>query len=394
MKTISILGSTGSIGQSTLSVVDSLSDQFVVAGLAAGRDVERLARQVATYRPQLVSVANKTDVEALAHRLRESGIDVLPEIMSGPEGLAAVACLDGVDTVVSATVGAVGFLPTYKALAMGRRVCLANKETLVMAGELMTRAASDAGAELLPVDSEHNALHQCLRGERLHEVKRLILTASGGPFRQTSIERIREATVEEALAHPTWQMGSKITIDSATLMNKGLEVIEAGWLFGFTADRISVAVHPQSIVHSMIEMVDGSIIAQLGVTDMRLMIQYALTYPDRLPTDLPPLGLDKLARLEFLEPDLERFPCLRLAYEAMREGGTMPAALSAANEIAVAAFLDRRMKFMEIPAVIEATMEAHDTQPCSSIEAVLEADRWARSYAEQLTKDEARLAVG
>src|ERR1041384_1027355 len=394
MESISILGSTGSIGQSTLSVVDSLQDRFVVAGIAAGRDIDRLAEQVARYRPRLVSVAREADLPVLKDKLRAAGVSRLPELVCGDEGLVAVATMDGVDVVVSATVGAVGFMPTYQALLMGRRVCLANKETLVMAGELMTRAASDAGAELLPVDSEHNALHQCLRGERLHEVKRLILTASGGPFRQTSIERIREATVEEALAHPTWQMGSKITIDSATLMNKGLEVIEAGWLFGFTADRISVAVHPQSIVHSMIEMVDGSIIAQLGVTDMRLMIQYALTYPDRLPTDLPPLGLDKLARLEFLEPDLERFPCLRLAYEAMREGGTMPAALSAANEIAVAAFLDRRMKFMEIPAVIEATMEAHDTQPCSSIEAVLEADRWARSYAEQLTKDEARLAVG
>ncbi len=393
MTSISILGSTGSIGLSTLSVVDSLPDKFVVAGLAAGRDLEGLARQIARYRARLVSVADERDIPALKENLRALGVDRLPEIAFGDEGLIAVACLDGVDTVVSATVGAVGFLPTYKALAMGRRVCLANKETLVMAGELMTRAAIESGAELLPVDSEHNALHQCMRGEQVREVKRLILTASGGPFRETPVERMREATVEEALAHPTWRMGSKITIDSATLMNKGLEVIEAGWLFGFTADRISVAVHPQSIVHSMIEMVDGSIIAQLGVTDMRLMIQYALTYPDRLPTELPPLGFDKLARLEFFEPDLERFPCLRLAYEAMREGGTMPAALSAANEIAVASFLNRRTKFMDIPRVIEATMVAHKTQPCSSIEAVLEADRWARSHAEQLTEGSGRLAV-
>jgi 1-deoxy-D-xylulose-5-phosphate reductoisomerase len=394
MKTISILGSTGSIGQSTLSVVDSLSDKFVVAGLAAGRDLEGLARQIARYRPRLVSVANERDIPNLNEGLRTLGLDTLPEVMYGEDGLVAVACMDGVDTMVSATVGAVGFLPTYKALAMGRRVCLANKETLVMAGELMTRAAIESGAELLPVDSEHNALHQCMRGEHASEVKRLILTASGGPFRLTPIEQMREASVEQALAHPTWQMGSKITIDSATLMNKGLEVIEAGWLFGFTADRISVAVHPQSIVHSMIEMIDGSIIAQLGVTDMRLMIQYALTYPDRLPTDLPQLGLDKLARLEFGEPDFERFPCLRLAYEAMRAGGTMPAALSAANEIAVASFLERRIEFMDIPGVIEATMEAHDTQPCSSIEAVLEADRWARAHAEQLTEGRGRLAVG
>jgi 1-deoxy-D-xylulose-5-phosphate reductoisomerase len=385
MTSISILGSTGSIGLSTLSVIDSLADKFVIGGLAAGRDVEGLAGQVARYKPRLVSVADEHDIPLLKERLRAKGLDQLPEIAFGAEGLVAVACLEEVETVVSATVGAVGFLPTYKALSMGRRVCLANKETLVMAGELMTRAAGESGAELLPVDSEHNALHQCMRGEHLNEVKRLILTASGGPFRLTPLERMREATVEEALAHPTWQMGSKITIDSATLMNKGLEVIEAGWLFGFSADRISVAVHPQSIVHSMIEMVDGSIIAQLGVTDMRLMIQYALTYPNRLPTELPPLGLDKLAHLEFMEPDLGRFPCLRLAYEAMREGGTMPAALSAANEIAVSSFLKGRTKFMDISGVIEATMEAHETQPCSSIEAVLEADRWARSYAERLT---------
>jgi 1-deoxy-D-xylulose-5-phosphate reductoisomerase len=384
MKTASILGSTGSIGLSTLSVIDSLPDKFVVAGLAAGRDIEGLARQVAKYRPRLVSLSDESKIPEFRERLRALKVQEHPEIAWGDDGLLAVSCLDGVDVVISATVGAVGFLPTYKALSMGRRVCLANKETLVMAGELMTRAARESGAELLPVDSEHNALHQCMRGEQVGEVKRLILTASGGPFRQTAMEKMREATVEEALAHPTWQMGSKITIDSATLMNKGLEVIEAGWLFGFTADRISVTVHPQSIIHSMIEMVDGSIIAQLGVTDMRLMIQYALTYPDRLPTELPPLGWDKLARLEFFEPDMVRFPCLRLAYDAMREGGTMPAALSAANEIAVDAFLNRQIKFMEIPRIIEQTMEAHATQPCETIEAVLEADRWSRSYAERL----------
>ena len=384
MKSISILGSTGSIGQSTLSVVDSLKDRFVVAGIAAGRDIARLAEQVARYQPQLVSVANEEDLPALKERLRELGVVRLPEFACGDEGLVAVATMDGVEVVVSATVGAVGFLPTYRALRMGRRVCLANKETLVMAGELMTRAARESGADLLPVDSEHNALHQCLRGEQVGEVKRLILTASGGPFRQTPLEQMREATVEKALAHPTWQMGAKITIDSATLMNKGLEVIEAGWLFGFGAEKIAVTVHPQSIVHSMIEMIDGSILAQLGVTDMRLMIQYAMTYPERLPTELPPLGLEKLAKLEFFEPDFERFPCLRLAYDAMREGGTMPAAMSAANEVAVAAFLDRRIKFMDIPRLISETMSAHPPQSCSSIEAVLEADRWARAHAESV----------
>jgi 1-deoxy-D-xylulose-5-phosphate reductoisomerase len=384
MKKLSILGSTGSIGQSTLSVVDFLKDDFQVVAMAAGKGIDEFARQVARYKPQLVSVADEQDLSVLQEKLREQGINKMPELASGEAGLVAVACHQEADTVVSATVGAVGFLPTYKALQLGRRVCLANKETLVMAGELMTRAARESGAELLPVDSEHNALHQCMRGEKMDEVKRLILTASGGPFREKSIEEIRQATVEKALAHPTWQMGAKITIDSATLMNKGLEVIEAGWLFNFKADKISVVVHPQSIVHSMIEMIDGSIIAQMGVTDMRLMIQYALTYPDRLAAQLPALNFEKMSKLEFFEPDFERFPCLRLAYEAMREGGTMPAAMSAANEIAVAAFLSRCIKFMDIPRIIEETMLAYEKQSCSNIEAVLEADRWARAHADTL----------
>lgn len=384
MKKLSILGSTGSIGQSTLSVVDFLKDDFQVVALAAGKSIDELARQVIRYKPQLVSVADEQDISVLQEKLREQGISKMPELASGESGLVAVACHEESDTIVSATVGAVGFLPTYKALQLGRRVCLANKETLVMAGELMTRAARESGAELLPVDSEHNALHQCMRGEKVEEVKRLILTASGGPFREKPIEEIRQATVEKALAHPTWQMGAKITIDSATLMNKGLEVIEAGWLFNFKADKISVVVHPQSIVHSMIEMVDGSIIAQMGITDMRLMIQYALTYPDRLAAQLPALNFEKLSKLEFFEPDFERFPCLRLAYEAMREGGTMPAAMSAANEIAVAAFLNRCIKFMDIPRIIEETMLAYEKQSCSDIETVIEADRWARAHADML----------
>src|SRR5215471_21493546 len=381
MKIISILGSTGSIGQSTLSVVQSLPGKFQVAALAAGRDINRLADQVSIFRPRLVSVAEAADVSILRNALRDKRLDPLPEIAWGEEGLLAVACWEDSEIVVSCTVGAVGFLPTYSALRLGRRVCLANKETLVMAGELMTRAASESGAELLPVDSEHNALHQCLRGERNNEVERLILTASGGPFRLATLEQMRAATVDQALAHPTWQMGSKITIDSATLMNKGLEVIEASWLFGFAPDKISVAVHPQSIVHSMVEMVDGSIIAQLGVTDMRLMIQYALTYPDRLPTQLPQLGIEKLSKLEFFEPDPERFPCLRLAYEALREGGTAPAAMSAANEVAVASFLARKIRFMDIPKIIAEALDSHDTCPANSLQAVLDADHWARDFA-------------
>lgn len=392
MRKLSILGSTGSIGQSTLSVVDSLNPQFQVVALAAGKSLDELTKQIMRYAPELVSVASEADIHLLREKLREAGHSRLPEFVSGEAGLVAVATHGDADTVISATVGAVGFLPTYEALRLGRRVCLANKETLVMAGELMTKIACESGAELLPVDSEHNALHQCMRGEKNAEIKRLILTASGGPFREKPIEAIREATVEQALAHPTWQMGTKITIDSATLMNKGLEVIEAHWLFDFGADKISVFVHPQSIVHSMVEMIDGSIIAQLGVTDMRLMIQYAMTYPERLPTDLPPLSFEKLSKLEFFEPDLVRFPCLRLAYDAMREGGTMPAAMSAANEIAVEAFLNRRIKFMDIPRIIEETMNAHHKQQCASIEVILAADSWARNFAENLVNNS--LSVG
>lgn len=393
MKNVSILGSTGSIGQSTLSVVDALADRFRVVALAAGKSLDELVRQILRYQPQLVSVAQAEDLDPLCERLRAAGVEKLPELQSGEAGLIAVACFDDAEIVISATVGAVGFLPTYEALRLGRRVCLANKETLVMAGELMTQAARQHGAELLPVDSEHNALHQCLRGERRGEVKRLILTASGGPFRMTPLEEMREATVERALAHPTWQMGAKITIDSATLMNKGLEVIEAGWLFDFDAAQIAVIVHPQSIVHSMIEMIDGSILAQLGVTDMRLMIQYALTYPDRLPTELAPLAFEKLSRLEFGEPDMVRFPCLRLAYEAMREGGTTPAAMSAANEVAVEAFLQRRIAFMDIPRIIEETMQRCEKAPCSSIELVLEADRQARAHAASLVSNARSVAT-
>src|SRR2546421_7971956 len=262
---------------------------------------------------------------------------------------------------VSATVGAVGFVPTLRALESGKRVALANKETLVMAGELMTRAAEQSGAELLPVDSDHHALHQCLRGEKVSEVRRIILTASGGPFRTREKAAIQSATVAEALQHPTWNMGAKITIDSATLMNKGLEVIEAHWLFGFSADEISIVVHPESIVHSMIELVDGSVMAQMGVTDMRHAIQYALTYPERRETRLPPLDLAKLSSLNFEQPDLDRFPCISLAYRALRTGGTLPAALNAANEEAVQAFIGERISFPDSSEVIKRVMDDHRT---------------------------------
>lgn len=379
MKGISILGSTGSIGCNTLKVIEHLGD-FRVVALAAGRNMQKLAEQTAKYRPELVSVDNNECAEKFLKELHTLGAAV-PKVESGEKGLIAVATHEAADTVVSATVGAVGFVPTLRAIEAGKRVALANKETLVMAGELMTKAAERSGAEILPVDSEHNAIHQCLRGERKSEVKRLILTASGGPFRDKTKTEIESATREQALNHPNWKMGDKITIDSATLMNKGLEVIEARWLFGFDADQISVVVHPQSVIHSMVEMVDGSIIAQMGVTDMKHAIQYALTYPERKETCLPSLDLRQMNQLTFEEPDMERFPCLGLAYKALKTGGTMPAALNAANEMAVKAFLDGQIPFSEIAETDEAVMEEHRPGPASDLDSILETDRWARERA-------------
>jgi 1-deoxy-D-xylulose-5-phosphate reductoisomerase len=351
-----------------------------VVALAAGSNVERLADQIATHLPELVSVDTETAAHDLRAMLFARDID-LPRIVTGEAGLVEVATHPEADCVVSATVGAVGFLPTLKALELGKRVALANKETLVMAGELMTQAAQKSGAELLPVDSEHNALHQCLRGERPEEVRRIILTASGGPFRTKNKAEMKLATVSEAMQHPTWNMGAKITIDSATLMNKGLEVIEAHWLFGFGPDDIDILVHPESVVHSMIELVDGSVIAQMGVTDMRHAIQYALTYPERHSCQLPPLDLTTVAGLHFETPDLDRFPCIALAYRALREGGTLPAAMNAANEEAVSAFINERFCLTESPQIIESVMNDHSTQPSNDIETILDADHQARLAA-------------
>lgn len=379
MKAISILGSTGSIGCNTLKVIEHLGDTRVVA-MAAGRNMPKFAEQIAKFRPELVSCDDESCAESLQKELHALSASE-PKIELNSAGLVSVATHPEAETVVSATVGAVGFVPTLRAIEAGKRVALANKETLVMAGELMTAAAEKSGAEILPVDSEHNAIHQCLRGERKSEVKRLILTASGGPFRDKSKEEIAGATRDQALNHPNWKMGEKITIDSATLMNKGLEVIEARWLFGFDADRISVIVHPQSVVHSMVEMVDGSIIAQLGVTDMKHSIQYALTYPERQPNCLEPLDLKTLSRLDFEEPDTDRFPCLALAYQALRAGGTMPAVLNAANEIAVQAFLDGKIRLSDIARLNEAVMNEHEPSAVASLELVLAADEWARSRA-------------
>jgi 1-deoxy-D-xylulose-5-phosphate reductoisomerase len=379
MRSISILGSTGSIGRNTLKVVDHLGDVRVIA-MAAGRNMAVFAGQIAKYRPELVSCENEACAETLERELRSLSGEC-PRIEVGENGIVEVATHQEADTVVSATVGAVGFLPTLRAIEAGKRIAVANKETLVMAGELMTDAAAKSGAEVLPIDSEHNAIHQCLRGEKRSEVRRIILTASGGPFRTWSHDQMASATRDQALKHPRWDMGDKITIDSATLMNKGFEVIEAKWLFGFDADEISVVVHPQSIVHSMVEMVDGSVIAQMGVTDMRHAIQYALTYPDRREGCLEPLDLTALSRLDFEEPDTERFPCLGLAYRALRAGGTMPAVLNAANEIAVNAFLNGEICLPEIAEINARVMSQHTTIDHPDLEGVLEADRWARAAA-------------
>lgn len=391
MKGISILGSTGSIGCSTLQVVDHLGDLRVVA-MAAGRNMARFAGQIAKYRPELVSCDDQECAEELGKELHSLGAP-MPRLELNSGGMVSVATHPEAEIVVSATVGAVGFVPTLRAVEAGKRVALANKETLVMAGEIMTAAAERSGAEILPVDSEHNAIHQCLRGETRGEVRRLILTASGGPFRDKTAREIADATREQALDHPNWKMGEKITIDSATLMNKGLEVIEAKWLFGFDADQISVVVHPQSLVHSMVEMVDGSIISQMGVTDMRHAIQYALTFPQRKAGCMPRLDLAKFGRLDFAEPDLERFPCLRLAYEALRAGGTMPATLNAANEVAVQAFLDKRIRLPDIAEINEAVMRSHTAARAADLETVIEADRSAREAANAHLSTNARPAA-
>jgi 1-deoxy-D-xylulose-5-phosphate reductoisomerase len=378
MKRLAILGSTGSIGRSTLAVVAEHPEEFAVVALAAGKNVELLAEQIRQFHPALVSVQD----EAAAARLRELvGRNQGPEILAGRSGALAVATAPGVELVVSAMVGAVGLEPTLAAIRAGLPVALANKETLVAAGPLVMALAKEKGVPLIPVDSEHSAIFQALQGQRRGDVRRLWLTASGGPFRAWEAARLAEVTPAQALKHPNWDMGAKITIDSATMMNKALEVIEASMLFGLPVDKIGVYVHPQSIIHSLVEFVDGSVIAQLGVPDMRLPIAYALTYPRRLPLNSPPLDLCQVARLTFESPDDTRFPGLALGYAAARTGGTMPAVLNAANEVAVAAFLEGGIKFLDIPRVVAQTMEAHEAQALQNLEQVLTVNRWARDFA-------------
>ena len=380
MKGLSILGSTGSVGTNVLRIVEAFEERFEVVGLAGGGNVERLAEQLARYRPRVVSVATPEARAALGRLIDLSGF----RVGVGAPGMVEVATHPQSTIVVAAAVGAVGLVPTYRALEAGKHVALANKETLVMAGELMTAQATARGARLLPIDSEHCALHQCLDGRGAQDVRRLVLTASGGPFRNRPRETFDAITRDEALNHPTWSMGRKITIDSATLMNKGLEVIEARWLFGVEAARIEVLVHPQSVVHSMVEFVDGTVLAQLGVTDMRMPIQYALSYPERWEAAIPGMDFTRAMCLEFEAPDRGKFPCLGLAYDALSAGGTAPAVLNAANEEAVAAFLDGRTDFNGIAHSIREVMASQQPLPIHGLEDVLAADAWARDKARRL----------
>ena len=382
MKRLAVVGSTGSIGQNTLRVVEHLSDRFQIFALAANSTVERLAEQTAAFRPNVVAITDPNRVEEFRSRCTAMRIPV-PEVVTGDRGLCQIASAGEVDIVVSAAVGAAGLAPTYSAVASGKTVALANKEAMVLAGELLRKTASRTGARLIPVDSEHSAVDQCLRSGEHVEVRRLILTASGGPFRETPAERFAKITPEEALNHPTWRMGKRITIDSATLLNKGLEVIEARWLFNIPPEKIDIMVHPQSIVHSMVEFVDGSVIAQLGTADMRQPIQYALTYPERLQSPVPSLDWATASRLDFALPDRQKFPCIGLAYRAIQMGGTAPAVLNAADEVVVQGFLERMIPFSAIPEIIAATLDAHVVHPADSLETILKADAWARTEARQ-----------
>jgi 1-deoxy-D-xylulose-5-phosphate reductoisomerase len=381
MKRLSILGSTGSIGQSTLDVVRRHRDRFSIVGLAEGHDVELLARQIEEFRPEAVSVRD----EASAKRLRSLQGVHRPEIRFGIDGACDIAALTGADMVVSAIVGAAGLLPTARAIEAGKAVALANKETMVVAGEFISALARGRGVAIVPIDSEHSAVFQSLVGHRREDISRIILTASGGPFLRWKKEEIEGATVEQALRHPKWSMGAKITIDSASLMNKGLEVIEARWLFDVLPEKIAIVVHPQSIVHSMVEYRDGCVVAELGVPDMRAPIAYAISYPERIESGVERLDLTKAGDLHFEEPDFERFPCLKLAFEALKAGGSMTTVLNAAGEVAVAAFLSRKIKFGDIPRIISKTMQSCRATKFNSIEEVLEIDKDARRKAEGLT---------
>lgn len=379
MNYLAILGATGSIGRSTLKIVEKFRDKFTVKVLTAKHNVDLLAEQIELFQPELAVVYDENSAEQLKNKLGPNG---KVEILYGTEGYETAARWSGVNMVVGAMVGAAGLAPTLAAIDAGKDVALANKETLVMAGNIVTRAAAQKGVRILPVDSEHSAIFQCLQGQQEQSVDKLILTASGGPFLNTAVEAFEHITPEQALKHPNWDMGAKITIDSATLMNKGLEVIEAKWLFDMPSDRIDVVVHPQSIIHSMVAFCDGSILAQLGIPDMQEAIAYALSYPRRLPLKQPLPDLAAIGALTFQQPDIQRFLCLLLAFEACRKGGTLPTVLNAANEVAVGAFLAKEIKFTSIPRVVQRTMAEHTIIKEPELQAILDTDRWARQTAQ------------
>ncbi|TCS93172.1 1-deoxy-D-xylulose-5-phosphate reductoisomerase [Hazenella coriacea] len=376
LERVVILGSTGSIGTSTLEVIRQHRDLFEVIALAAGTNVSEMVKQVHEFHPKIVSMATQEAAEKVQLEVGDQ-----TKVIWGEEALLEIATQPEATYVVSSLVGSRGLPPTLAAIQAGKKIGIANKETLVTAGHLVTQAAREANVPLLPIDSEHSAIFQCLHGERKVDIERLIVTASGGSFRDWTREQLKEATVEKALKHPNWSMGAKVTIDSATLMNKGLEVIEAHWLFGLSYDYIDVMVHPQSIIHSMIEFNDGAVMAQLGTPDMKVPIQYALTYPHRYPLQTQRLDLITLSRLDFRAPDLERFPCLKMAYDAGRIGGTMTTVLNAANEIAVERFLNHELPFLAIEETVERALEAHDPVKDPTLEAIEEADQWARNFA-------------
>lgn len=384
MKRLAILGSTGSIGVNTLDIVRQFPERFEVVSLSAGLNIELLKEQILRFRPRAVSVLNQEAARELQKGIARRDV----EVVYGVEGLIRVATHPEVDQVVSAIVGAVGLIPTLSAIKTGKSIALANKEPLVMAGKIVMEEAKKNGVRILPVDSEHSAIFQSLLGHRKEDIHRLILTASGGPFLNLPFSKLHEVTVRDALNHPHWDMGKKITIDSASLMNKGLEVIEARWLFDIPVQKIIVRIHPQSVVHSMVEYIDGSIIGQMGIADMRIPIAYALSFPERLSLKLDSLDLSQVGPLTFSPPDLEKFPCLRLAYQSMEIGETMPAILNAANEAAVNGFLEGSIKFTDIPLLIQRVMEEHEVKTARTIEDILRADQWAREKTKNIIERE------
>lgn len=379
MKKISLLGSTGSIGTNVLDVIERNPEKFQILGMSAGSNVDLFAKQIRKFKPRVVALFDTKKIPTLKEQIADLDI----EILSGEEGTIAVATLPEADVVVSGVMGSAGLLPAIHALKAGKNLALANKETLVIAGELVLREAKKTNSQIIPIDSEHSAIFQVLNGEKKERIKKIILTASGGPFRTFSLGQMETVTVKDALKHPNWDMGAKITIDSSTMMNKGLEYIEAKWLFGVNTP-VEIIVHAQSIIHSMIEFVDTSILAQLGIPDMRVPIAYALTYPDRFECDLPSLDLTTMGNLTFEAPDFERFPCLRLAIDAMEIGKTMPAVLNAANEIAVQAFLEELISYKDIAELIRMVMQNHNPSPLKELQDVLIADRWAREETTKL----------